>query len=143
MQTVLLDVNGALQVRPPHEDYGKPIPLNRTTQRPQIDAFVQGSASDSGNATEVTWAQADGTTSGTPGTATALTASTQAQRAIIRADDGNSASISIGPDNNASFTLISAGGEYLLEAPAGCVFDLGAWYVKSTSASQAYSIIYV
>lgn len=67
-----------------------------------------------------------------------------ARRALIKADAGNAADVSIGPDQNADMDTIGAGMTYSIpDAGDGRAFTLGNWWVKSASATQKVRITYV
>lgn len=69
------------------------------------------------------------------------------QWAVVVADSANSADISIGPDVNADHCVLTHGltppANYLLQVPSGEKFNLADWYMKSGSASQSYSVLFL
>lgn len=67
-----------------------------------------------------------------------------ARRALLKADSGNAADISFGPDQNADMDTLGAGMTYgLPDAGDGRAFSLDAWWVKSASATQKVRVTYV
>lgn len=93
------------------------------------------------------WDKFPVTTSGTPNLATKIeeagAGGRTARRALVRADSGNAAEISIGPDPDADLHALGAGDTYLIEQPGGSLFTIGNWWVKSASASQGLKVSYV
>lgn len=76
----------------------------------------------------------------------ATVASLKVTKAIVYADPGNSANVTIGPDSNASQRPIAPGQEYTIPqtvSPDGNVvkFELAKWYTTSGAASQTLRIL--
>lgn len=89
------------------------------------------------------WKQLNFQTDATPGNADPLSGTPILARfAICRGNSANSADITIGPDNTASYETVSAGGSVEIKAHNGTKFDLAQWYAKSTGASQNMVVIY-
>lgn len=91
------------------------------------------------------WTQISGTTSGSANTAAAINAGTAvvSEKAIIRNADTNTVAISVGPSSSANHALLAPGDEYTIDCSNQLRFNIALWFVKSASASQAYSVIYV
>lgn len=81
------------------------------------------------------------TSGGTP----LATYTPQAQWALIKADSGNAADVTFGPDATCDFDAVPAAGVYELKGVvgAGSKFDLKQIYFKSASASQNIRILFM
>lgn len=93
------------------------------------------------------WKELNGLTSATPNEVTPMIPHDLPEHTVktayFTADANNSGDISIGPDINASYKLFGAGASWPIETTAPIRSDIGRWYVKSSTASQAYKVLYV
>jgi hypothetical protein len=121
-----------------------PSPCDDTSATPQ-KVCGDLSATIVPGTTELTWSQYTRTSSGTPNTATALSATPLLVRQVsISAPSANVADVSVGPTSSANLMTIGSGlSGYEIPMPSGTVFDLADWYLKSASASQNLVIAYL
>lgn len=90
-----------------------------------------------------TWAKATFTSSGTPGTATVLSGTALWVRYFkIFAKSDNTNDGVIGPTSAADMETVAVGLPVQVDSPAGTSLNLGAWYGKSSAASQVFYIYY-